>query len=101
MNKKNPREGWGNKSRKGDIDPQRCSIKKAALKNLTIFKGKYLCWSLLFNKVAGHQTCNFIKKKLQQRCFPVNITKFLRGPILKNICERLLLLCNRISIFTE
>ena len=56
MNKKNSREGWGNKSRKGDIDPQRCSIKKAALKNLTIFKGKHLCWSLLFNKVAGHQT---------------------------------------------
>ena len=30
-------------------------------------------------------------KRLQHRCFPVNIVKFLRTPILKNICERLLL----------
>ena len=27
----------------------------------------------LFNKVAGLQACNFIKKSLQHRCFPVNI----------------------------
>ena len=32
-----------------------------------------------------------MKKKLQHSCFPVNIAKFLRTPILKNICERLLL----------
>ena len=31
------------------------------------------------------------KKRLQDRCFPVNIVKFLRKPILKNICEQLLL----------
>ena len=36
-------------------------------------------------------TRNFIKKRLQQRCFPVNITKFLRTPILKNVCEQLVL----------
>ena len=34
---------------------------------------------------------NFIKKRLKERCFPVKFTKFLRTPILKNICERLLL----------
>ena len=34
---------------------------------------------------------NFIKKRLQHRCFAVNIGKFLRTPILKNICIRLLL----------
>ena len=45
----------------------------------------------LFNKVAGLQACNFTKKRLQHRCFPVNIVKFLRTPILKNICEWLLL----------
>ena len=28
---------------------------------------------------------NFIKKKLQHRCFPKNIAKFLRTPTLKNI----------------
>ena len=32
-----------------------------------------------------------IKKRLQHRCFPVKFAKFLRTPILKRICERLLL----------
>ena len=45
----------------------------------------------LFNKVAGLLACNFIKKRLQHRCFPVNVAKFLRTDILKNICERLFL----------
>ena len=44
----------------------------------------------LFNKVLVLKTSNFIEKRLQNRCFPVNIAK-LRVPILKNICERLLL----------
>ena len=34
----------------------------------------------LFNKVAALETCNFIKKTLQHRCFPVYIAKFLRTP---------------------
>ena len=42
----------------------------------------------LLHKVASLQTCNFIKKRLQQSCFPV---KFLKTPILKNIWKRLLL----------
>ena len=29
--------------------------------------------------------CNFITKRLQHRCFPMNIAKFLRTCILKNI----------------
>ena len=37
-----------------------------------------------FNKVAG-----LIKKKLQHRCFPVNIANLLRPPILKNTIKRL------------
>ena len=45
----------------------------------------------LLNKGAGRKVCNFIKKRLQHRCFPVNIGKFLRTPILKNICVRVLL----------
>ena len=32
---------------------------------------------------------NFIEKKLWHRCFPMNIRKFLRTPILQKICERL------------
>ena len=46
----------------------------------------------LFNKDAGLRACNFIKKRLQQKCFPVKFKKFLRTPILKNICKRLFLL---------
>ena len=45
----------------------------------------------LFNKAAGLETCNFIKKGLQLRCFPLNIAKFLRTFILENICEQRLL----------
>ena len=37
---------------------------KGALKNVAIFPGKNLCWSLFFNE-----------KRLQHRCFPVNIVK--------------------------
>ena len=37
------------------------------------------------------KACNFVTKILQHRCFRVKFAKFLRIPILKNICERLLL----------
>ena len=57
--------------------------KKAVLKNFEIFTGKHVSWSLFLIK--------FIKKRLQYRSSPVNIAKFLRAPVLKNICERLLL----------
>ena len=45
----------------------------------------------LFSKVAGLQA-NSIKTRRQRRCFPVNIAKFLRTPILKNVCKRVRLL---------
>ena len=32
----------------------------------------------LFSKVATLEACNFIKKRLQHRFFPVNIAKFLK-----------------------
>ena len=51
---------------------------------------KRLCWSLFFNKVTDLRPATSSKKKLQRRCFPVNIAKFLRA-ILKNISGRLLL----------
>ena len=59
---------------------RRCSIKKAVFENFAIFTEKHLCWSLFFS---------FIKKRLQHRCF--TDAKFLRTPILKNTCVRLLL----------
>ena len=54
-------------------------MKKAVLKFFAIFIEKTLSWSL------------FLIELFQHGCFPVNIAKILRTPILKNICERLLL----------
>ena len=65
--------------------------KKPVLKNFAIFTGRHLCWNLFFNKNTGLQGPSFIKKRHEPRCFFANIEKFLRTPILKNICERLLL----------
>ena len=36
------------------------------------------------------QVKTFIKKRLEHRCFRGNTAKFLRTPILKNICGKLL-----------
>ena len=35
-----------------------------------------------FNKVAGPQNCDFIKKRPQQRCFPTKFAKMLGTPFL-------------------
>ena len=45
--------------------------------------------SQMFFKVAV--ICNFLKKETWCRCFSVNFSKILAASILKNICERLLL----------
>ena len=45
----------------------------------------------LFNKVGDTQACDVIKQRPQQKCFIVNIWKFLRTSVLRNICEWLLL----------
>ena len=68
---------------------QRCFVRKDVLKIFAIFAGKLVLAAVL-NKVAELKTCNFIKKRLQHQCFPVNITKYLRTLIFKSICERLL-----------
>ena len=52
----------------------------------------------LFNKVVKLKPWNFIKKRLQHRCFPVNIATYLKTPILKNTCKWLLL---KISYFDQ
>ena len=59
--------------------------KKSVLRKITVLES-------LFNKVAGLKTCNFIKKRLQRRCFLVKFAKCLRTSFLKKICERLLLI---------
>ena len=78
---------------------QRCSIKKALLKNIAIFTGKHLCWSLFLIKLEDLRACNFIKERLHHRCFPVDIVKFLRTSILKNIHKQLLLILLKFRSF--
>ena len=71
--------------------PPEVFYKKALLKNFAIFTGKYLCWSLFLIKLLAFRAAT-IKKRLQHKCLPVNIAKYLRTPLLKNICECLLLM---------
>ena len=63
--------------------------KTAVLKNFAKFLEKHLRWSLFLSKNGGLQSWNFIKKRLQHRFLLVNIAKFLRTPVLENICEQL------------
>ena len=62
----------------------RCSrsqmfFKIGVLQNFVIFTRKYLCWSVLLIKLTPKT-----HKRLQHRCFLVNIAKFLRTPFLRN-----------------
>ena len=49
-------------------------FKLGVLKNFAKFTGKHTCWSLFLIKLAF----NFIKKRLQHRCFPVKFADFFR-----------------------
>ena len=51
--------------------------KKGVLKNFSKFTGKHLRQSLFFDNVAGLRPTTLLKKRLWQRCFHVNIAKFL------------------------
>ena len=66
-------------------------MKKSILKNLAILTGKHVCWSLFLIKSQTLRPATLLKKRLQDRCFPLNTAKVLRIPVLKKICERLLL----------
>ena len=48
------------------------------LKNFAIFTGKHHCCKLF---LTGLKARNFIKKRLQQICFAISITKFLRTSV--------------------
>ena len=58
--------------------------KKEVLENFAKFKGKHLCQSLFFNKVAGLRPATLFKKRPWRRCFPLNIANFLRNLLLQN-----------------
>ena len=67
--------------------PPKVFYKKAATEMFALFIEKHPCWSL-FLISCRHTLATLLKRDSN----PVNIAKFLRKPILKNICERLLLL---------
>ena len=47
----------------------------------------------LFNNVTGMKTCNFIKKRLQRRCFSVNIAKCLITLETRAVLIEIFMLC--------
>ena len=67
-------------------------LKIGFLKNFAIFTGKAPVLESLLNKVASLQDCNFIKKRPQHRCFPVNIARFLRKAYIIEYLWQLLLI---------
>ena len=83
---------------------RRCSAKRDVVNNFANFTRKNLYWSLLLIR-CKYQACNFFKKRLQHKCFPVKSAKLLRTFNLSNSNERLLLyilwlstyLCNNIQ----
>ena len=72
-------------------------MKKAVLKNFLNIHRKTFVVEPRFNKFAGLETYNLIKKDFSTGIFPVNTEKFLRTPILKNICKQLLLQSGSLS----
>ena len=71
----------------------RCSSKEVFLKISQYFQGN-TCVGASFNKVAGLEAYNFIKERLQHRCFPVNIANFLKTDFLTEHVRWLLLYWN-------
>ena len=66
-------------------------------KQICKYCAEKLYFNILFRNISNFchllrlKACNIIGKRIQRRCFPVKFTKFLWAPILKNICQRLLL----------
>ena len=70
---------------------RRCFVKKGVLKNFANFTVKQLFWNLLLLKLQALQALQLYSKRLQHRCFFVELAKLLRTSILQNIYKRLLL----------
>ena len=61
-----------------DVLENRCS------ENYCKFHWKTPTLESLLNKVVVLNVCNFIKKSLQHRCFPVKLAKIFRTPFLQS-----------------
>ena len=66
-------------------------LKLSVLKNVANFIAKHLCWETPALQAVRPATWSFVKKRLQQKCFPV---KFLRAPF---STEQFLWLLSKIS----
>ena len=53
---------------------------------------KHICQNLFFDKVKLCRSATSLKRRLQRRCFLVNIAKFVRTLFLQNTTGRLLLI---------
>ena len=56
------------------------------------YSSKYVFLEILQISQENLKACDFIKKRLQNRCFPLKFVKFLRAPIFTEHLRRLLLL---------
>ena len=56
----------------------RVALLKRLLLRILQYSQEKNCVGISFNKVAGLDACNIIKKRLKNKCFFVNIAKFLR-----------------------
>ena len=86
-------------ARESEIPLKRTSLlemfrKKDILKNFEKFTGKYLRWSLFFNKVADLELyyCNFIKSETPTEMFSSEFCKTFSKIFLYSTSGRLLLL---------
>ena len=56
--------------------------KKGALNHLVKFTEQSLLRGYFSIKVVSLQSATLLKRRLQHKCFPVNVVKYLRTPIL-------------------
>ena len=54
-------------------------------------KGKQLCRGLFFNRIVGFGLASLLKKRYQNRCFPLNYARFLRIAFLQKTSRQLFL----------
>ena len=92
---------WGRMSYLGPVEIVSFSSRSLSRLNQIWFKceTRLLFFLIIFYyiekqlsfKIGVPQACNFIKKRLQHRCFPVKLAKFLRTPFFKEHLRWLLL----------
>ena len=74
-------------------------FKIAVLEILQIAQGN-ICVGVFFNKVTVLQVGNFLKKRLQNKCFPMKFVKFLRTSFLQNTSGDCLITASFLSILS-